>query len=97
MTAYVCSENQRFRPTLLPDEIRDTIRTVGGFAVRGGSNSLVRTTPFAETVGRFREWRSVSGITHARTPGLAFSSRGRHAGGVLRRPGDRILQYDDVS
>ena len=45
----------------------------------------------------FWEWKSVSGITDARTPWLAFSSRWRYARGVLRRPGDQILQYDDVS
>ena len=44
----------------------------------------------------FGEW-SVSRITDARAPWLAFSSRERYAGEVLRRPGDRILQYDDES
>ena len=32
----------------------------------------------------------IYGITSAWTPWLAFSSRGRYAGGVLRRAGDRI-------
>ena len=36
------------------------------------------------------DWRSVSGITDARTPWLAFSSRWRYAGGVLLRRDDRI-------
>ena len=61
------------------------------------SRSSVRD-PFAETVGRvWGKWRNVSGITDARAPWLAFSSRGRYAGGVLRRPGDHILKYDDES
>ena len=39
----------------------------------------------------FGEWRSVFRIADARTTWLAFSSRGRYSGRVLRRPGDRIL------
>ena len=37
-------------------QTRSVIRSglFGGFAVRGGGNSLVITTPLPETVGRFR-------------------------------------------
>ena len=48
---------------------------------------------FAETLGWFREMEERIRNHRHSDAWLAFSSRGRYAGGALRRPGNRILQY----